>query len=143
MPVDDAQPSLYGSGYINGTIIGIPKGGESPGSGVAGREVPDDRLALPGAVLERDPERPDDEGLAPLAGAEARRRTSQPFLKIFSHPKSWTSPITAAGVAYTNLVQNFFTKWQAGQVSDLQSGLKQLDKQLDALVKQAKGGGVP
>ena len=25
MPVDDAQPELYGSGYINGTIIGIPK----------------------------------------------------------------------------------------------------------------------
>src|SRR5438093_9815541 len=26
MPVDDAHPELYGSGYINGTIIGIPKG---------------------------------------------------------------------------------------------------------------------
>ena len=25
MPVDDAQPRRYGSGYINGTIIGIPK----------------------------------------------------------------------------------------------------------------------
>ncbi len=28
MPVDDAHPELYGSGYINGTIIGIPKGGK-------------------------------------------------------------------------------------------------------------------
>src|SRR5438128_963508 len=27
MAVDDAHPELYGSGYINGTIIGIPKGG--------------------------------------------------------------------------------------------------------------------
>ncbi len=26
MPVDDAHPELYGSGYINGTIIGIPRG---------------------------------------------------------------------------------------------------------------------
>src|SRR3954449_2887961 len=26
MPVDDAHPQLYGSGYINGTIIGIPRG---------------------------------------------------------------------------------------------------------------------
>src|SRR5436189_919903 len=25
-PVDDAKPSLYGAGYVNGTIIGIPKG---------------------------------------------------------------------------------------------------------------------
>src|SRR5439155_275728 len=29
MPVDDAQPNLYGSGYINGTIIGIPKTGKN------------------------------------------------------------------------------------------------------------------
>ena len=28
MPVDDAHPELYGSGYINGTIIGIPKNGK-------------------------------------------------------------------------------------------------------------------
>ena len=27
-PVDDAHPELYGSGYINGTIIGIPRGGK-------------------------------------------------------------------------------------------------------------------
>ena len=26
MPVDDAHPELYGAGYVNGTIIGIPKG---------------------------------------------------------------------------------------------------------------------
>src|SRR5439155_5661118 len=64
------------------------------------------------------------------------------FLKIFANPKSSTSPITASGSAYTNAVQNFFTKWQAGKVKDLGGGLKTLDKQLDAQVKQA-GGGVP
>jgi hypothetical protein len=47
----------------------------------------------------------------------------------------------ASGSAYTNLVQNFFTKWQAGQISNLQAGLVKLDKQLDAQVAQAKGGG--
>src|SRR5262249_34893052 len=61
--------------------------------------------------------------------------------KIFGNPKSGTSPILASGQAYTNLVQNFFTKWQAGHVKDLASGLKSLDKQLDAQVKQAGGGG--
>jgi len=40
-------------------------------------------------------------------------------------------------------VQNFATKWQAGKVSNLASGLKKLDGQLDAMVKQAGGGGVP
>ena len=29
MPVDAAKKSLYGAGYINGTIIGIPKGGKN------------------------------------------------------------------------------------------------------------------
>ena len=28
LPVDDAHQALYGSGYINGTIIGIPKNGK-------------------------------------------------------------------------------------------------------------------
>jgi hypothetical protein len=37
-------------------------------------------------------------------------------------------------------VQNFFTKWQAGSVSDLAAGLKKLDHDLDAQVKQAGGG---
>src|SRR5262249_27442508 len=30
MPVDDKHPELYGAGYINGTIIGIPKGSPHP-----------------------------------------------------------------------------------------------------------------
>jgi len=47
----------------------------------------------------------------------------------------------ASGASYTNLVQTFVTKWQAGKVKDLSAGLSDLDKQLDAQVKQAKGGG--
>jgi multiple sugar transport system substrate-binding protein len=142
LPVDDAQPGLYGSGYINGTIIGIPKGGKHQeqawqvvkylttnthflaqfSNGI--RNVPTTLASLRSPELKPDPH-------------------FATFLKIFANPKSWTSPITASGVAYTNLVQNFFTKWQAGQVSDLEAGLKTLDKQLDAQVAQAKGGGVP
>ena len=49
----------------------------------------------------------------------------------------------ASGVSYTNAVQSFVTKWQAGTVKDLAGALKSLDKQLDAQVAQAKGGGVP
>jgi multiple sugar transport system substrate-binding protein len=140
MAVDDAQPGLYGSGYINGTIIGIPKGGKHQdqawqvvkylttnshflaqfSNGI--RNVPTTTASLHSKEIKPD----------------AHFAT---FLKIFAHPKSWTSPITASGVAYTNLVQNFFTKWQAGAVKDLAAGLKALDKQLDAQVAQAKGGG--
>jgi hypothetical protein len=34
------------------------------------------------------------------------------------------------------------TKWQAGHANDLAGGLKKVDKQIDAQLKQA-GGGVP
>ena len=65
------------------------------------------------------------------------------FLKVFANPKSGTSPIMASGVSYTNLVQNFVTKWQAGNGEGPPGALRTLDKQLDAQVKQAKGGGGP
>ncbi len=139
-PVDDAHPELYGSGYINGTIIGIPRGAKHVPEAWAVvkylttnshflaqfsnkiRNVPTTKASLTSPEITPDP------------------RFST-FLKIFGNPHSGTSPILASGQAYTNLVQNFFTKWQAGQVKDLGSGLKTLDKQLDAQVAQAGGGG--
>jgi multiple sugar transport system substrate-binding protein len=142
MPVDKGHSALYGSGYINGTIIGIPKNGKheaeawdlvkylTTGSHALAelsnglRNVPSTQASLTSKELTPD----------------AHFAT---FLKVFGNPHSSTSPITAAGVSYTNLVQNFVTKWQAGKVKNLPAGLKSLDKQLDALVKQAKGGGVP
>src|SRR5262249_29512388 len=139
-PVDDAHPELYGSGYINGTIIGIPRGAKHVQESWALvkylttnthflaqfsnliRNVPTTKASLTSPEITNDPH-------------------FGTFLKIFGHPKSSTSPILASGQAYTNLVQNFFTKWQAGQVKNLASGLKSLDKQLDAQVAQAGGGG--
>ena len=73
MPVDGAQPSLYGSGYINGTIIGIPKSAQEQGRLLGARQVPDHGQPRARAVLERDPERPLDAGRGPVEGAEARR----------------------------------------------------------------------
>ncbi|MGZ4411482.1 MAG: extracellular solute-binding protein [Gaiellaceae bacterium] len=142
MPVDDAHPELYGSGYINGTIIGIPRNPKhlteawdlvrwlttnthalaELSNGI--RNVPTTKASLTSKEILPD----------------AHFAT---FLRIFANPKSSTSPITAAGVAYTNLVQQFVTSWQAGKVGSLPSSLAKLDKQLDALVAQAKGGGAP
>jgi multiple sugar transport system substrate-binding protein len=144
MPVDDAHPELYGSGYINGTIIGIPKGGKHQDQAWQVvkylttnshflaqfsnliRNVPTTKTSLESPEIKPDPH-------------------FATFLKIFANSHSSTSPIMASGVAYTNLVQNFMTKWQAGGVSNLEAGLTKLDKQLDAQVKLAGGGsaGVP
>jgi multiple sugar transport system substrate-binding protein len=140
MPVDN--PKLYGSGYINGTIIGIPKNGKHEAEAwdlVKYLTTNTHALAMLSNGLRNVP--------STQASLTSKELTPDKhfatFLKIFANPNSTTSPITAAGVSYTNAVQNFATKWQAGKVSNLQSGLQSLDKQLDAMVKQAGGGGVP
>jgi len=141
-PVDDAHPNLYGAGYVNGTIIGIPKGVKHKDQAWALlkyltfnahplalfsnaiRNVPTTKQSLNSPEIKPDP----------------RFKT---FLNIFSNPNSKTSPITAAGNAYGTLIQAFAVKWQAGHAGDLTKGLQKLDKQIDAQLKQAQAGGVP
>jgi multiple sugar transport system substrate-binding protein len=142
MPVDDAHPELYGAGYVNGTIIGIPKGVKHQdeawdlvryltfdthalaklSNGL--RNVPTTKASLTSKEIKPDPH-------------------FATFLKIFANPKSVTSPITAVGNAYGTIIQTFTVKWQAGHEKDLASGLRNVDKQIDAQLAQAKQGGVP
>ena len=139
-PVDNAKPNLYGGGYVNGTIIGIPKGVKHKdqawkllkylttnahplalfSNGI--RNVPSTTSSL------KSPEIKPDAHFAT-------------FLKIFGNPHSATTPITAVGAGYQDLIQSFAVKWQAGHVGDLHSALVSLDKQIDAQLAQAKKGG--
>jgi multiple sugar transport system substrate-binding protein len=141
MPVDDAHPELYGAGYVNGTIIGIPKGVKHKdqawdlvkylttnshalakfSNGI--RNVPTTKASLNSPEIKPDPH-------------------FKTFLRIFASPHSATSPITAVGNAYGSLIQAFTVKWQAGHVKNLQDGLKKLDKDIDNQLKQG-GKGVP
>src|SRR3954453_2473225 len=142
MPVDDSKPELYGSGYINGTIVGIPRNGKNTAAAwqlVKWLTTDTHALAMLSHGLRNVPSTTEATTSSELTPDEHFAT----FLKIFSNPKSGTSPIMASGVAYTNLVQAFATKWQGGGVSDLPSSLTDLDKQLDAQVAQAKGTGVP
>jgi multiple sugar transport system substrate-binding protein len=140
MPTD--KPELYGSGYITGTIIGIPKGAKKVTHSWllvrylttnakalamfsnAIRNVPTTKRSLSHPDLKPDP-------------------NFATFLRIFNHPKSATHPITATGAAYQELAQSFAAKWQAGRVKNLKEGLQKLDKQIDAQRKQAEGPGTP
>jgi multiple sugar transport system substrate-binding protein len=140
MPADDAHPELYGSAYINGTIIGIPRGGKNlDKSWALVKWLTTNSHAL--ATFSNGIRN------VPTTTASGSSKEIQPdahfspFIKMFNHPKSGTSPIMASGNAYTNAVQRFFQQWQAGSVKNLQSGLNKLAKQLDAQVAQAKGGG--
>jgi multiple sugar transport system substrate-binding protein len=141
-PMPSATPGLYGSGYINGTIIGIPKNGKHTQQAwdfVKWVTTDVHALAEFSNAIKNVPSTTASTHSKELV-PDAHFAT---FLKIFANPKSGTSPIEASGASYTNAVQNFATKWQAGRVKNLPSALKTLDKQLDAQVAQAKGGGVP
>jgi len=140
MPVADNHPELYGSGYINGTIIGIPRGGKHQDEAwnLVKYLTTNSHFLAQFSNLIRNVPTTTASLTSPEIKPDAHFST---FLKIFGNSHSSTSPIMASGNAFTNLVQNFFTKWQAGGVKDLPSGLKSLDKQLDAQVAQAGGGG--
>jgi multiple sugar transport system substrate-binding protein len=142
MPVDDAQPQLYGAGYVTGNIAGIPKGAKHPDQAWALLKY----LALdPKAesVLSNELKNVPTTTAA-LKATELRPTTEfKPFLRIFAHPKTQTNPINAAGAADQELFEQMLTKYQAGKLPDLHAALAKLDGQIDAQVEQATGPQVP
>jgi multiple sugar transport system substrate-binding protein len=143
MPVDDAHPELYGSGYVNGTIIGIPKSGKNHDAAwdlVKYLTTNDHALARFSNGIRNVPSTRSSSRSSELT-PDAHFST---FLKIFTHPKSTTTPITPIGADHLQTFTNFFVKWYAGKVKDLQAGLREVDKTIDAKIAQAQsGGGVP
>ncbi|HEX4931366.1 MAG TPA: extracellular solute-binding protein [Gaiellaceae bacterium] len=141
MPVEASQLSRYGSGYINGTIIGIPKSAKNKDASWALVKY----LTTNSHALAQF-----SNGIrnVPSTKAAAKSKELKPdanfatFTRIFANPKSQTTPITSAGAAYLDTFANFLAKWQAGKVSNLKNGLQDVDKQIDAKLKQS-GGGVP
>ena len=141
-PVDDAHPELYGAGYTTGSIVGIPKTSKhkdeawlllkylTTDTGALAKlangilNVPTTKAALKSKDLQLDPK-------------------FLVFLRIFSNPHTMTTPITLVGAANQETFQTFVTKWQAGRTSDLQGGLENVDKQINAQLKQASAGHAP
>ena len=139
MPVDGAQAGLYGSGYINGTIIGIPKNAKNKDASWALVKY----LTTNSHALAQF-----SNGIrnVPSTKAAAQSKELKPdanfatFTKIFANPKSQTTPITSAGAAYLDTFANYLAKWQSGSGTGLQAGLQNVDKQIDAKLKQSGGG---
>ena len=142
LPVDDGQPDLYGSGYTSGSIIGIPKtSGHKDEAWQLLKYLATDTGALvkmtngirnvptTTAALESPDVKPDE--------------AFNIFLDIFGNPNTRTTPITLVGSANQDLVDAFVTKYQAGKVDDLEGGLAELDKQIDAQLEAAGGAQVP
>jgi multiple sugar transport system substrate-binding protein len=129
-PVADDQSQLYGSGQVGGTIVGIPRTAEHPNEAWAFvqflttntkavdtfaellRNVPTTYESLKNPVLVNDP-------------------LFATFLDIFQNPNSSFPPLTTSGTLASDALGTFVSKWQAGQVSDLQQGLQELASQID------------
>jgi len=144
LPAADSQPDLYGAGYVTGNIVGIPKGAAHKDAAwelVKYLTTDEHALALLSNGLRNVP--------TTTTSLKSSELTPDPqfkvFLDIFAHPKTATTPITAAGSANQELFQNYVAKWQAGKVPDaeLQSGLAEVDKQIDAQLAQSSGTQVP
>jgi len=141
-PSPVSRPSLYGSGFVIGTIMGIPKGSDHEDEAwlllkylatdskaltklsLGLRNVPSTLPTLQNPVLRKDP-------------------NFRVFLDIFANPKSSTQPVLKVGAQNQTLLATFVGKWQAGHVKpqDLQKGLANVDKQIDAAIAQS--GQVP
>ena len=142
MPVADSHPELYGAGYVTGNIIGIPKGAKNKDAAwelIKYLTTDEHGLSVLSNGLRNVP--------TTTASLQSNELTPDPkfkiFLDIFAHPKTATTPITAAGSANQELFQDFVAKWQAGKVSDLTGGLANVDKQIDAQLANSSGTQVP
>jgi multiple sugar transport system substrate-binding protein len=142
MPVADDHPELYGAGYVTGNIVGIPKSSKHKDAAwelVKYLTTDEHALAVLSNGLRNVP--------TTTSSLHSGELTPDPkfkvFLDVFANPKTATTPITAAGSANQELFQDFVSKWQAGKVTDLQGGLAQVDKQIDAQLAQSAGSKVP
>jgi multiple sugar transport system substrate-binding protein len=130
IPVADDKTDLYGSGYITGNVIGISKSSKNPeaawqfikylttdtnavvklANGI--KNVPTLNSALKSSGLQVDDK-------------------FKTFLDIFSNPKTSTTPPSSGGTAYQDDMQTFLNDWQAGKVTDVAGGLKNVDSQIN------------
>ena len=141
-PVADNHKDLYGAGYVTGSIIGIPKTskhkdqawllvkylGTNP-SALAKLSNGIQNVPTTFASLKSP-------SLKPLPGFNT-------FLDIFGNKNTVTTPITRIGAANQETFQSFVSKYLSGSKKDLAGGLANVDKQIDAQLKQAGAGSAP
>jgi multiple sugar transport system substrate-binding protein len=141
-PVADDKQDLHGGGYVTGSIIGIPKTSKhkdqawllvkylGTNTGALAKlsngiqNVPTTSASLKSPAL------------APLPGF-------QTFLDVFDDPNTTTTPITRIGAANQETFQSFISKYMSGSKTDLEGGLANVDKQIDAMLEQAEAGQAP
>lgn len=141
-PIPVSKPSLYGSGFVIGTIMAIPKGSHHPDEAwLLEKYLATNTKALTQMSLGLH----NVPSTIPALKVPALRKDVhfRVFFDIFANPRSSTQPVLKIGSQNQTLFASFVAKWQAGHVKsqDLQKGLKNVDKQIDDAIKQS--GQVP
>jgi multiple sugar transport system substrate-binding protein len=135
-PVDNAQPNLYGAGYITGNVIGIGKASQNPEASwalIKYLSTNTDAVVKLANGIKNVPTTLPALNSPNLIADE----NFKPFLAIFSNPNSGTTPASPNGGAYQQTMATFVNLWQQGKVTDLNKGLATVDKQInDALTLQ-------
>jgi len=137
MPVVDAQASRYGAGYVTGNIIGVAKTARNPEAAWALiRYLTTDTAAVVklANAIKNVPTTTDA-----LAAATELKADPQfaVFLQIFDNPASTTMPASAVGTAVEETFSQFLAKWQSGAATNMDSGLADVDRQVDQMIQLA------
>ncbi|QLH21792.1 ABC transporter substrate-binding protein [Streptomyces sp. Rer75] len=137
LPVPDDQPETYGRGYLTGTVIGIGHSSKHQNAAWelvrfltadtnqvvsfanAIHNVPSTKAALTSPKLDPDP-------------------TFRAFLDIAQNRYSTALPASINGGQYVVSLQDFSYGVEEGKEPDLDKGLKELDKEIDADNLQAQ-----
>ena len=138
-----SKSDLYGSGFVIGTIMGLPKGAKHADAGwqlLKFLATDTDTLADLSNGLHNVPSTIESQK-SPKLDHDPQFAT---FLDVFANEKSSTQPVLKIGSQNQTLFTSFIEKWQAGRVKDedLHAGLENVDKQINAALEQS-GGEVP
>jgi multiple sugar transport system substrate-binding protein len=134
-----ADPSVYGSGRVGGTVIGIPKGSKHPDQAwllVKFLSTDTQYLVTMANTLGNVPTTTAS-GSSPDLKLPPEFTT---FIKVWNNPKSsFSPPLQPSGGGYADLLNTFDDKWVKGQVPDLHQGLVQLDQDIANQLAQGSG----
>lgn len=137
-PVADSQPQLYGQGLVGGTVVGIPQTTKHPQEAwdlVRYLSTNTGYLVKLANALGNVPTTSASQA-SPQLNLGPQFQT---FIDVWKNPhSSFYPPLTTSGAGWVQLIDNFDTKWQAGNVSDLASGLQALDTNIDNQLQQGQ-----
>ncbi len=129
-PVADDTPELYGSGHVNGDVVGIPSSAEHPAEAwlLLKYLALDTKAEVALSQVLKNVPTTFESLKDPTLGADPNFKT---FLDIAANPDSRFKPLVPIGQTDEDLWGAFVDKWEAGQIPDLQKGLGDVANQVD------------